>query len=234
MVATLVSPPSVQLDAQRAAARADIYTILAACFAPPTWELVAAATQGALADSISLALSALPLTWQPLGPALRQFEILPGRVTAASMEDATARADREYTRLFGGPDDGLVPLYESSYFDDEAGDAAGGALWSQTAFCVREGYAAAGLPVPVRVQPPDHLSAELEFVACLSDREARERANGYAAAADEAAHHRQAFMAEHLHRWAPAVARRTLAHAHHPLYVAAASLLWSVMEVDHS
>jgi TorA maturation chaperone TorD len=233
MVATLVAPPSVQLDAQRAGARADVYTILAACFAPPTRELLEAATQGTLAETISLALSTLPLIWQPLGPALRQFEILPGRVTAAALDDATERAAREHARLFDGPDEPMVPLHESSYVDDRP-EPARGPLWSEAAFRIRETYAAAGALARIRVQAADHLSAELEFVACLSDREARERADGHAAAADEAARRRQAFMAEHLRRWAPAVARRTLAHAHHPLYVAAASLLWAVMEVDHS
>jgi TorA maturation chaperone TorD len=135
---------SFRLERQRAAARADIYNVLAACFAPP----------------------------------------------------------REYARLCEGPGEALVPLYESSYVDD--------------------------------FPTPDHLSAELAFVASISEREARDRANGDIAAADEAAHVRQAFMAAHLRRWAPSVARLTLARAHHPLYVAAASLLWSVMEVDHS
>jgi TorA maturation chaperone TorD len=232
MVATLVSPPSVQLDAQRAAARADIYAILAACFAPPTPELLAAATQGALAESISLALSALPLTWQPLGPALRQFEILPGRVTAVGLDDATARAAREYARLFDDADDAPVPLYESGYVDTIP-VPAGGALLSGDALHIRDMDATDVLP-RIRVQAPDHLSEELAFIAALSDREARDRANGDTAAADEAAHVRQAFMVEHLHCWAPAVARLALARAHHPLYVAAASLLWSVMEVDHS
>jgi TorA maturation chaperone TorD len=233
MVATLISSPSVQLDAQRAAARADIYNVLAACFAPPTPSLMEAATQAALADSISLALSALPLTWQPLEPALRQFEILPGRVTAVALEDATARAAREYARLFDGPDEALVPLYESSYID-RLPAPVGGPVLSDAAFRIRGTYAVAGALPPIHVQAPDHMAEELAFVAALSDREARDRADGDTTAADEATHVRQAFMAEHLHRWAPAVARLTLARAHHPLYVAAASLLWSVMEVDHS
>lgn len=99
---TLTPARSSHMEEQRAAAKAEIYATLAACCEPPTPALLAAAMSGAIGETLSLALSVLPLTWERIGPALRDFEALPARIHATTPEAASGAALAEYTRLLLG------------------------------------------------------------------------------------------------------------------------------------
>ncbi|MDR5710232.1 MAG: molecular chaperone TorD family protein [Armatimonadota bacterium] len=109
----------------------------------------------------------------------------------------------EYVRLFGiewrGP---RCPPYASWYLDPDAlGIRIRGEL-------VRE-YASAGLvPAPEGSEPPDHLSVELEFMACLCGREAEAWQRAWTKEAVELLRREWGFLERYLNPWIPDFARR--------------------------
>ena len=214
-----------------ASARADIYAILFACFTPPTSELLDAAESGALAEVLAEALAELPVQQAAFQGALRSFEALPRVLSPSGPHGTLHTLEVEYTRLFLGPGLPKVPPYESVYADREEADAPG-PLWGRTTFAVRDEYRQAGLVPHPGSDPPDHLAAELEFVAFLSQAEAAALADGDLQEAERARQRRALFITDHLRRWAPAVAAKAAEEAGHPLYEAAATLLHAVVVAE--
>lgn len=109
----------------------------------------------------------------------------------------------EYTRLFVGPGEPLAPPYESLYRDE------GGQLLGPTASAVVAWYRTydVGLHPEVR-DLPDHVAAELEFLAHLHRR-------GETDAAEQ-------FVAEHLGQWVGTFLDAVRASAREPFYAALA------------
>jgi TorA maturation chaperone TorD len=214
-----------------ASARADVYAILSACFAAPTAELLEAAQSGALADALAGALGDLPDEGSGMEVALRAFEALPREMARSGSYGTIETLEVEYTRLFLGPGLPAVPPYESVYVDGEEADVPG-PLWGQATFAVRDAYRQAGLAPHPGPEPPDHLAAELEFVAMLSQREATTLADGDLGEAETVRHRRASFLREHLRAWAPVAAEKTAEEAQHPLYQAASRLLQAVIAAE--
>jgi len=212
-------------------ARVDVYAILSTCFAPPTLELLEAAQSGALAEALVDALAELPAQQRELEAALRAFEALPQELAPCGRCGTMEALEVEYTRLFLGPGLPAVPPYESVYVNREEAHVLG-LLWSQATFAVRDAYQQAGLTPHPGSEPPDHLAAELEFIALLSQREAAARAEGDLQEAEGIRQQRTSFLANHLRRWAPVVAERVAEQAQHPLYEAAGKLLLAVLAAD--
>ncbi len=132
-----------------------------------------------------------------------------------------------HTRLFVGPARPLVYPYESCYRDPE------GWLGGPWAGEVAEIYARAGL-APNELQP-DHIVAELAFMAHLADREAHfEDAQDETAAASARAE-QAAFLREHLLAWGPAFCQRLRDATDEPGYRALAEILarWLEAEAAH-
>lgn len=123
----------------------------------------------------------------------------------------------EYTRLFL---QNRVPPYETSYLPKgsqgsmrELADIAG--------FYRAFGFRTHG-------EKPDHLGAELEFVALLCIKEAYALLAGDDEGAQTCAQARQKFWLEHLEAWLPPYSHRLAAEASHPAFAALASLLQAV------
>jgi DMSO reductase family type II enzyme chaperone len=217
--------------AAASSARAHVYAILSACFAPPTPELLEAAQGGVLVEALAEALAELPAERRRLEAALRAFEALPRELGPCGPCGTMETLEVEYTRLFEGPGLPAVPPYESVYVDREEADVPG-QLWGQTSFAVRGAYQQAGLTPRPGPEPPDHLAAELEFMAFLSQREAAALADGDLQEAESMRQRRTSFLTDHLRRWAPVVAEKVAQEARHPLYEAAGRLLQTVVAAD--
>jgi TorA maturation chaperone TorD len=139
--------------------------------------------------------------WPVWGPLRRVLAALRG----PSIPEM-AQLEKEHVRLFRvNPE---APPYESVYTDPDR--LATGLITAQLA----RGYLARGLQVPQCLgEPADHVAVELQFLAHLCSLEARAWDLKAADEAGDLLTSEQAFLAGHLGRWFPAMARRIrLAH----------------------
>jgi TorA maturation chaperone TorD len=216
-----------------ALAWANLYALLSACFAPPTLELLDAAREGALAETLVEAVAGLRVERAAFEGALHGFETLSRQPAPASPRGAMEALEVEHARLLVGPGLPVAPPYESVWVDREDEDIAG-PLWGDSTLAVRDAYRQAGLTARSGHEPPDHLAAELEFMALLWQREAHLIRGQDARAVEGAREHRAHFLSDHLRCWAPLMAARVVEEAQHPLYRAAARLLQAVLSTDTS
>jgi TorA maturation chaperone TorD len=116
------------------------------------------------------------------------------------------RAD--YLRLFVGLRKTLAPPWESVYL------APGRRVFQEPALAVRRAYLEASLAHDRMFEKPDdHISLELEFLACLEERIAAAWDAAAVGEADQARAARRRFLQEHLGRWASAFGGDIRAHA---------------------
>lgn len=197
-------------DAARAQARAQtrhrLYTLLARAFSPPEAGMDPLVLDEALAEFSSQDFRSL----RDLGGPGGRHNLM-----------------QAYQRLFIGPARPRVDPYESCYRDPRrrvAGPwAARVAAW----------YAREGLTCDGRL--PDHIAAELAFMAHLAAREADAWVRKDEGAAQQYREQQVAFLQAHLLAWAPAFCQRLQDHANHPFYRALARLLstWLELEAAH-
>jgi TorA maturation chaperone TorD len=94
-------------------------------------------------------------------------------------------------------------------------------------------YKAFGLQVAAaRPELPDHVSAELEFVAVLLAKEAYARVQRWSAQAARSAQARRLFLREHLAPWFPRFAQRLAQHHRLDFYPAVAELVLGLLAVE--
>ena len=158
-----------------AAARANAFYALSRCFDQPLrWP----------ADLASFLRTAFdPLGAAAAGAASR----LAAAIDAATDRDALAAA---HARLFVGPLRLDAPPWASAYLEPD------GQLMGAASTYARRAYLDAGLDTTTRVEAPDHVAFELEFMYYLAYREAE--------TADAAWFDRQVrFWREHLGVWLP-------------------------------
>jgi len=132
----------------------------------------------------------------------------------------------EHTRLFVGPGKAVAPPYGSVYHD-------GGVLMGESTMDVLRRYSEAGLTfTPDRGELPDHVVAELSFLAVLAEEEGVAWSAGDEAAARAWLDRRGAFLWDHLAAWAPELSQRMLAATDEPFYRALAVSLRELVAVD--
>jgi DMSO reductase family type II enzyme chaperone len=151
---------------------------------------------------------------------------LDARPLAAAERSADDLASA-YDALFGHTVRGPCPAYEGEYgeprgmrFSHEIADIEG----YFRAFGVRTGRSAA--------ERPDHVSVECEFLAFLALKEAHAAVSRGEETADLCRDATRRFLAEHLGRFAPALAARVRRRAKEPFFVAAADLLEAMLRRD--
>lgn len=188
-------------------ARCAVWSLLASAFRRPERGAGAAADRAeAVAAAAALGLDAR-------------------RLAAAELEATDLGA--AYDALFGHTVRGPCPAYEGEYgeprgmrFSHEIADIEG----FFRAFGVRTGRNAS--------ERPDHVAVECEFLAFLALKEAHAAASRGDATADLCRDAARRFLAEHLGRFAPALAARVRRRATEPFYVAAADLLEAMLRRD--
>ncbi|MDP3063291.1 MAG: molecular chaperone TorD family protein [Chloroflexota bacterium] len=93
-------------------------------------------------------------------------------------------------------------------------------------------YAAFGFKVAPGGEPPDHVGAELEFLAVLYAKEAYAREQGWTEQAEICLSARKKFVTEQLGQWLAAFAQRVQEQARHPFYPALAIVARRMVETE--
>jgi TorA maturation chaperone TorD len=169
-------------DCLRAAARADLCRLLAACYYEPGRELAEEKVFDAMANTADLIDPELAAAARRLGAAY----------AATELQDLLV----DYTRLFLGPVQALAKPYGSVWLDTRQ------ELMQDSTVALLELYAEAGFEMADDFRDlPDHIAAELEFLYLLLYREASARTQSDAAALAESAALRGRLLGEHLGRW---------------------------------
>lgn len=132
----------------------------------------------------------------------------------------------EYHRLFVGPGCLPVPPYGSVYRE-------GRTVMGETTLDVKRRYEEAGYAFnPSFTELPDHVTAELAFMALLAEEEARAWEAQDAAAASGWLARERTFLNDHLTRWLPAFCERLLASTDAPFYRRLAVALREFIALD--
>jgi TorA maturation chaperone TorD len=153
-------------------------------------------------------------------------------LNGASVEGADPAVEAEYLRLFVKGD---VPPYETSYAgiagaESGAGASAGGNV--QQIADVAGFYRAFGLEV--RGDRPDHVAAELEFLALLCVKEAHARLSQESEGTAVCLEARLAFLDQHLLPWLSAFENRVGEAARHPVFRAIVGAAHRVAAADRA
>ena len=147
--------------------------------------------------------------------------------SALSMEDASNVLAIEFTRLFGGISEsyGALPPFESVVRTGQWG--------GDTALAVVAAYGDADIAPPLPdASPPDHLAAELRFLAIACHREGEAwQAEDTGTAMDWLRRERD-FLDRHVLRWVPEYCRQVAEIAETPFYRALLALTPRACELD--
>jgi len=153
-----------------------------------------------------------------LGIAVRAALGDPGALEALAVD---------HTRLFAGIDkgSGTQAPFESVVLESR--------LMGDATLAVEMAYDAAGFAAPApEAGPPDHIGAELRFLALACHQEMEAWQAGDRAAAAACVGREQRFLDEHLLAWVPQHCERLAQAAQTPFYRAAASLIGRACVVD--
>lgn len=199
-------------------ARSGMYAALSLAFRPPQ-AAPDDRENGSLADLLLQTAGELDSGLNAL--AEKAVDAL--HVEAGQNGEALRALEIAYNRLFVGPGRPLAPPYESLYRDP------GGLVMGPSAQAVQACYAEAGIALgPDYHDLPDHVAAELGFMAYLTVEEA-EAEDGQAGRWRE---RQSAFLRQHLAAWLPAFCERVRAAGQHPFYPAVADLAQAFVSWD--
>ena len=146
------------------------------------------------------------------------FESAPSIHSLVESLDGVSLTDlqAEYVRLFDYRP--LCPLFESSYTEMEKSNPG------KVKLSVEDFYNDFDLDTsPCSVEPPDHITLEMEFMHFLSFKEGEESENGGPKGAKYVLGQQQ-FYRNHLHKWVSAFCNRLTQHAALPFYKILAGL----------
>lgn len=208
--------PSAATLAEIAGRRGRTYWLLASAFAE--------APGRALFRELAAALGAA----DPVEPLATETAAFADALHAASrMDDVSDVLAVEFTRLFGGISEsyGAMPPFES---------AVRTAQWGgDIALAVVAAYGDADIAPPLPdASPPDHLAAELRFLAIACHREGEAwRAEDTRTAMDWLRRERD-FLDQHVLRWVPGYCRKVAELAKTPFYGALLALTPRACELD--
>jgi len=195
------------MQAAFARARSRVYDFLAAAFAPPQTDLGALA-----AEALGAALAAGLTCWESLATCLAHMPHI-------GADETWRELNLAHTCLFVGPGRPLVPPYESVYRDPQ------GLTMGPWALDVRRLYIEEGLVFsPDTRDLPDHVAAELEFMAHLAWQEAEAWDRDDTATVQVYLDKERGFLTKHLGVWFPLLCDRLTSVAEHPFYVHLATL----------
>jgi TorA maturation chaperone TorD len=162
--------------------------------------------------------------------SLNVWPSLDGRIKALQasingFERLSLRA--EYHRLFVGPYKLPAPPYASVYLESEP------TVMGPSTLKVLRMYEEAGfLLSPSFKDLPDHIAAELEFMALLCEEEGAAWQGDDLCEAASLLSREDAFLAQHLVRWIPDFASKIISTTESPFYRGLASLLQDYVLFD--
>jgi TorA maturation chaperone TorD len=202
-------------------ARCSLFSVLALGFSPPR-ERGLKELSGWIAEVLRQATSVsfLPAPEE----RIRSLEIaLTVQAKAAEITSLVA----EYHRLFVGPYNLLVAPYESIYRETDR------TVMGESTLDVMKRYEEAGFSLSSSFKDlPDHIAAELEFMALLCEEEGAAWQRNDFSLALKLLSHEETFLGEHLVRWVPDFTLKIISTTESPFYRALASLLQDYVLFD--
>ncbi len=200
-----------------AEARAALYCALALGFSTPTARDLREIS-GWILEVLQKAKSL------PVGPVLEdELKIFESCVNAADRTSLMA----EYHRLFVGPHKLPAPPYASVYLESEP------TIMGPSTLDVSRIYEEAGfLLSPSFKDLPDHIAAELEFMALLCEEEAKAWQRDDLCETTRLLCHQESFLRDHLLRWIPSFTSKILFSTGLRFYRALASLARGYVSFD--
>lgn len=194
--------------------REDVYRLLAACFYPPSPELIE--------ESCCAALAAL---LESASPEAARFAVDAAVAAGSSSRDALAV---EHARLFIGPFQLVAPPYGSIYLDD-AKTVMGDSTARVAAF-----YHACGLVLADDFHElPDHFAVELEFMSYLAFKQREAEVSGDKAEEARVVGLQQEFLGRFLMPWLEPFTSAIITDGEAPFYQAIARCAAAYITADH-
>ena len=188
---------------RRSLARAQAYSLLARAFGRPDAAFEAEVRDGRFGSALGDSLTALGCR----------------ELSTAGLDGGEAPLAGDFQRLFNPSVDGNCPPYETEY------TGAHVFMRQQQLADVAGFYRAFGLRVAGSFhERPDHIAAELEFLAVVSLKEAQALARGERAHVRVCRRARARFLEEHLGRWLAPYAKQLAALAGDGFYPRAVAL----------
>ncbi len=200
--------------AEAAASRGNVYGLLAMVFrAEPTAAFVAQLKS----PGFAAVLQSLDLS---LGD---DFGDMP-------VEKLIEELSIEYTRLFIGPGPHISPHESMNIEFKNPNDAV---LWGPQTVKVKKFIEAAGLSYDESFSGmPDHVSAELEFMQRLAEKEAQAWAEQDIEAAANILEIEKRFFNEHLSQWVSRFCDKIVEMCEHPFYLGFAEILKEFLDYE--
>lgn len=198
-----------------ASTREDVYRLLAACFYPPSPELIE--------ENCCTTLAALLV---PVAPEAARY--------AGEAADALAACSRaalavEHARLFIGPFQLVAPPYGSIYLD-EARTVMGDSTARVASF-----YSACGLQLADDFHElPDHVAVELEFLSFLAYRQREAEQSGDTHETARIVSLQQEFLDRFLIPWLEPFTAAVIADGEAPFYQAIARCTVAFINADYA
>ncbi len=182
-------------------------TLIAECFYPPEHELVEK-------------LQNLP---EVVGLLAHELSDAASRMLAELEVQSLDELLKEYSRLFIGPFQLEAPPFGSVYLESE------GRLMGQSTAEVKRLYRECGLDIsPDFKSPPDHVAAELEFLAYLGWQEKGSQDEEQKMFYQE---QRSLFLHRHIGHWFPLLAENIEKHTIHPFYMELSRLTRQLLQM---
>lgn len=199
----------------KTATREDTYRLLAACFYPPSPELIEEQCCTTLTDLLA-----------PEIPAAAQYASAAALAFEQSSLDALAV---EHARLFIGPFQLVAPPYGSIYLDD-AKTVMGDSTAKVAAF-----YHNCGLQLAEDFHElPDHFAVELEFMSFLAFKQREAEVSGHSNEVVRISSLQQEFLGRFLMPWLEPFTAAIINDAEAPFYQAIARCTTMFINADYA
>lgn len=147
--------------------------------------------------------------------------------SAARTPRAAEALGEEFTRLFLGPGEVLVPPFASCYLADE------GLVMQEATVQARLAYARADLVVErLYSEPDDHIAVEWEFLYALAVRAAGALARDDDRDAPQWLAWHDDFLTAHVLRWMPRLCQRLIDATSNPFFIGLALVTEGILNAD--
>lgn len=206
-----------------ATVRGSIYEGLAFAFSPPGEEFYRA-----IKHKLVWPLKKLRsvFAW----PTLEEHNLLEGLIEKGrreGLDQSLVSLKSEYHRLFAGPYKLAAPPYASVYLESDP------TIMGPSTVKVLKTYEEAGFSLSLSFKDlPDHITAELEFMALLCEQEGGAWQKEDFSQAEELLSREETFLVDHLAQWIPKFSSRVHSSTDSPFYRALASLVKDYVFLD--
>ncbi len=142
-------------------------------------------------------------------------------------EQEYQRVHWDYTKMFIGPGELIVPPWESVYTTKER------LIFQETTLEVRKAYLKYNfLPKQYLHEADDHIGLELEFMYRLSEQALKTFQNNELQQTEAILKDQQQFLREHLQLWIPEFSEKVINGADTDLYRGMANVLNGIIDMD--